>query len=153
MLRQGIARLALHQRHQYALVALADDGISLPVANAAARLNDGWALLDAGAALEGAAPLLPAAIAFTPHLLAAQVLDQVASCTFVFVDVLVDAFVADAQSTFLFEPSADLIGRELQAQVAVHLAPLLRIELAGIAPGLLAGTGPVMRAGGLVALG
>ena len=48
------------------------------------------------------------------------------------------------------QPSADLLGRKLQAQIAVHLAPLPRIELACIAPCPLAGTGSLMSAGGFV---
>ena len=133
-------------------MAPANDGITLPVAYAAAFVNDGRALLNADAVFERAAPLLPAGVAFAAHLLAAQVAKQVPARALVGVDVLVDAFVADTHWSLQLEPSADLLGGEVQAQVAVHLAPLLCIELACIAPCALAAAGPLMRPGGLVAL-
>ena len=134
LLRQCVARLALHQRDHHALVALADDGVTLPVAYAAAFVNDGRALLNADAVFERAAPLLPAGIAFATHLLAAQVAKQAPARALVGIDVLVDAFVADGDWPLQLEPSADLFGGEVQAQVAVYLAPLPCIELACIAP-------------------
>ena len=133
-------------------MALADDGVTLPVAYAAAFVNDGRALFNADSIFERAAPLLPAGVVFAAHFLAAQAAHQLPARALVGVDVLVDAFVADGEWALQLELSADLFGGEVQAQVAVYLAPLLCIELACIAPCGLAAAGPLMRPGGLVAL-
>ena len=51
------------------------------------------------------------------------------------VDVQIDALMADLHTQLLVQPSSDLLGRELQAQVLLDLAP----DLGGDAPGVSTG--------------
>ena len=150
-LGQGVARLALHQSDQRALVAFADDRIALPVADAAFFINDGRALLDADPVLNHPTALLATGVALAAHLLAAQMTGQITAAALVLVDVLVNGFVADAKSTLQKQPTGHLLGGERQAQISLHMAPLPGANLIGIAPVTLAGTGLVVGLGGLVA--
>ncbi len=108
---QGIAGLALHQGDKNPLVALADDGVTLPVANAAALAHHAGALLDANAVLEHASSLLATGVAFAAYFLASQVLDPIATLGLVEIGSLVNAFVADGDGLLQLQSSTALLGR------------------------------------------
>jgi hypothetical protein len=65
-----------------ALVVFANDGIALPVTDAASLLYDGGSLADAHTPIERAAPLLTTAITLAFFLLAAQKADQINALRF-----------------------------------------------------------------------
>ena len=76
-------------------MARADDQISLPIAVASSRVNDGGALIDQDLMGDGAAPLAhPAPLA--PLLVDAQRQVQRAADALVLIDALIDALVRDA---------------------------------------------------------
>ena len=132
---------------------LANDGVTLPVANARALVHHAGAQLNAGAVLQRAPALLATGVAFAARLLAAQVAKQVAALGLVAVDVLVDRLGADVLGALQLQAPAGLLGREVQAQVSIDMAPLLGAEMARIAPLALAGAGLGLGLCGLVASG
>ena len=85
------------KRDQYALVPFADDRIALPVSDTAACVHDLRALLNADAVLEHAPSFMATGVALFAQFLATQRPNQITALGFVFVDVLVDALVADLQ--------------------------------------------------------
>ena len=94
------------------MVAFANDRIAFPVINAASCINYGWALFDANAILEDASALLPTGVSLAACLLAAQQLHEFARIALVFVDVLINRFVADRKGSFEPQPVGDLLGRQ-----------------------------------------
>ena len=150
---QGVARFSLHQRDQHALVPFANDGVALPVANAAALVHNGGTLLNTNTVLQGATTLAPTGMTFTAYLLASQITDQIPALLFVSVGVPVNALGTDGDGIFQLESPAALLGREMQAQVGIHMAPLIGAEVARIAPRALALSGLFVRANGFVAAG
>ena len=75
----------------------ADDRIALPVSDTAACVHDLRALLNADAVLEHAPSFMATGVALFAQFLATQRPNQITALGFVFVDVLVDALVADLQ--------------------------------------------------------
>ena len=136
--RQGKAALALDQRDQHPLVALANDGVALPVAQSLAALHNGGAVFDADAVFQRPAPVVAAAIAFAALFLATQVTEQIPATVLVAVDVEINAFVTDGPGAFTRQPPADLLGRQPQAHIALHLQPAFGLDRARIAAGQLA---------------
>ena len=136
--RQGKAALALDQRDQHPLVALADDDVALPVAQALARVYDGRAVFNADAVCQRPAALVPAAVAFAALFLATQVTEQIPATVLVAVDVEINAFVTDGPLAFERQAPADLLGRQPQAHIALHLQPAFGLDRARIAAGQLA---------------
>ena len=132
---------------------LADDGVALPVANAPAPVHHAGAQLNAGAVLQRAPALLATGVALAAGLLAAQVAQQIATLGLVPVDMLVDRLGADVQGALQLKAPACLLGRQVQAQVGIDVAPLLGAELARIAPLALAGAGLGVGLCGFVASG
>ena len=120
------------------LVPFADDGVPLPVANAAAFVHHGGALFDADAILQHASALLATGVALAVYLLAAQVARQITASSLVSVGVLVNALRTDGGRLFQLQPSTALLGREVQAQIGLDMAPLVGAEVARIAPLALA---------------
>ena len=136
--RQSKAALALDQRDQHPLVTLADDGVALPVAQALARVYDGRAVFNADAVCQRPAALVPAAVAFAALFLATQVTEQIPATVLVAVDVEINAFVTDGPLAFERQAPADLLGRQPQAHIALHLQPAFGLDRARIAAGQLA---------------
>ena len=89
---------------------LADDGVALPVANAAAFVHYLGALLNADAILQHTPALPPTGVMLAPHLLATQVAHQVAALGFVSIGPLVNALSADDERTFELKASTALLG-------------------------------------------
>ena len=150
--RQGKAALALDQRDQHPLVALADDGVAPPVAQALAAVHNGRSVFDADAVRQRPAALVPAAIAFAALFLATQVTEQIPATGVVAVDVEINAFVTDGPGAFERQAPADLLGRQPQAHIALHLQPAFGLDRARIAAGQLARGGQQLSLRGHVAL-
>jgi len=87
---QGESRLAFNDAHDGLPVVLADDGISFPVADPAASLDNGRAIIDRQPLRNNAAPF---DLAVT--LLATQVLPQQSACSLVRIDSLIHRFWTD----------------------------------------------------------
>ena len=92
---QGEARLALHQRDERALAFTADDGVTLPVAQAAFAGNHRRAFLDGNPAPELAAAVLAASVTFAVWFLRAQVRVKIAALSLAGIDIKVDPLGAD----------------------------------------------------------
>ncbi len=114
---QDVTGFALDQADDAVLVAVAHDGVDLPMAELAAPGNRGWAFGEmalAGepaAAVVGAVALAKAALACTP-----QMLMQVAAAAPVVPNVAVDGLVADAQALLPTQQSRHLFRAPLLAQ-------------------------------------
>jgi hypothetical protein len=107
---KGIAGLPVYQGHDGSLVALANHGVALYVADTAFLIDYLGALLNAHTAFDAAAPLAATAVALSARLLAAQVLGQIALGLLVSQNALVDGLAADAKALFEHHPVGDLLG-------------------------------------------
>lgn len=133
---EGQARFTLSQGDDGLFVALANDRIEFPVPQTGTTLHDGWAFID-GNAVGKLSSAVIGSVALLASLLATQVPMQVAAMALVCQDVLVDPFVADAQSLLLGQPEADLLGTPVLAQQAFYHTPVI-IGDAGLGFGLTA---------------
>jgi len=78
-------------------VALADDGINLPVANLGPLIDSNRPVLNSDSVNDLATALSAAAIALAAPLLTAQVSVQLASQPLVGIDIRINPFMADLQ--------------------------------------------------------
>jgi hypothetical protein len=108
----------------------ADHGIGFSIPNAAAQVDDCWAVLNGYSILDLAAPL-NTAIALAPLLLTPQAGVKVATLTLICIDMLVDPFWADAWITVVFQMTRDLLG-----------APVFADHLFNPSPNRIRNTGP-----------
>jgi len=135
---QGIVGFTFIEGDQRLLTAGTDDQIGLPVAEAAARIDDGWALLDGHLIGNGAAPVA-ATIAFPSHFLAAQGAVQHAPGTPVGVDALVGGFVADARLVGGLEIAGDLLWTPQLGELGFDKGPCIGADPAAVLTGPHAG--------------
>src|SRR5208337_4743341 len=92
-----------------ALLAPADDGIALPVADAAFFSGDGGAFRDVHAARDQAAPGVLAFALVVLLAVVAQVAPKTSPVSLVLPDMLIDAFWADKPPPLFLQPAADLL--------------------------------------------
>lgn len=135
---QGIAGLAFVEGDQRLLMASTDDQIGFPVAKAAARIDDGRALLDGHLVGNGATPVA-ATIAFPTYLLAAQGAVQHASGTPISIDALIDGFVADTGLAGGLEIAGDLLGAPQLGELGLCKGPSVGTNAAAVLTGPHAG--------------
>ena len=126
---QGKARFAVHQRYERTLMPSADDGVSLPVAQAAFFVHDSRALVDGNPVLELAPAILATGVAFPVRLLTAQVLMKVAAPGLVGVDEAVDPLRADADSSCVTESGRCLLRAQVEPDKRFDLLPVLIADL------------------------
>lgn len=121
---QGKARFAFHQRDERPLAVSADDGIALPVAQAAPALYHRRPLVDGNPVFE-LTPALPAAsVALAVGFLTAQVSVKIAAGRLVSVDILVDPLGADFDSLFPAEPAGSLLWTQIESDEPLDNLPV-----------------------------
>ena len=126
----SVAALAFNQRDHRLTVARANDRVAFPMPHLLASLNVCWTITNGAAICNLPASVTPAQVAFTPGLLAAQALVQLAPIGLVGINMLVHRFMADGQLV------GNLFGAPLNAQVERHLRPHPRLHPLGIAAAL-----------------
>jgi hypothetical protein len=102
-----------HVGQDRALEVSSDDGVALPVADAAFFSDDGGPLGDVHAAGDQAAPGVSAFAPVVFLAAMAQMAPKAAAVSLVLPDVPVDAFATDKGASLPFQPAADLIGAPL----------------------------------------
>jgi len=109
----GVFGLALDVRQDGALVPGADDGVGLPIADAAFGRDDGGSPIDVDAVGDQAAPRIPALSLVVFLAAVTQVQIQVTPVFLVVPDMPVDALMTDGRNAFLGQAAADLFGAPL----------------------------------------
>ena len=109
----GVFGFALDVRQDGALVPGADDGVGLPIADAAFGRDDGGSPIDVDAVGDQAAPRIPALSLVVFLAAVTQVQIQVTPVFLVVPDMPVDALMTDGRNAFLGQAAADLFGAPL----------------------------------------
>jgi len=107
-------------------MALANDGVELPITQAGAVLHDGRTCLNGNPVAQLATAVIGPA-AFLARLLATQMAVKVTAPGLVLKDGLIDPLVADGQTPFRGQLQAGLLGTPVLAQQAFDHAPVLGV--------------------------
>lgn len=118
------ASITFYQCDQHCATLFANDGVSLPIANATALTDHFGSLVDENAPLYLSAPLW-GAVTFFPLFLTAQVAVETATRSLVLKDVLIDTLRADQDTFFVSQPGTDLLWTSIFAQKPLNSRPRL----------------------------
>lgn len=100
-----------------------DHGVAFPVAYAALLIDNPRAFVNADPVLDRAPALLTTRVTLPAWFLAAQVLPQVATSAFVFINVHVDRLMADSQSAFQCKSARCLFRAHIQPNQSFNFRP------------------------------